>query len=98
MDLVDSTILLLAVWLMGIAGLDIPKTTKQQQKYQKMVISNMTDVKILTECRNYSVMANLTCLQIMMWCHTTNIFCTNMIATSMLNCSLRACHSAEMLL
>ena len=35
MYLVDSTILLLAVWLMGTVDLDIPRTTKQQQKYHE---------------------------------------------------------------
>ena len=43
MDLVDSTILLLAVFLMGIVNLDIPRTTVQQQKYQKMAILKHED-------------------------------------------------------
>ena len=84
-DLVDSTILLLAVWMMGIVNLDITRTTKQQQKYQNMIILNIADVMILTMCTKYSVMANLMSLQITMWCHTTNTFCTIMIATSMLS-------------
>ena len=52
MDLVDSTPLLLAIWLMGIVDLDIPRTTEQQQKYKKIVI--VIAMKILRKYEEFS--------------------------------------------
>ena len=83
MDPVDSTILLLAVWLMCTVNLDIPRTTKQQHKYWRMVILSITNVMILTKCTKHSVMASPMTTQIVMWCHTTSTSSTSMIATSM---------------
>ena len=68
MDPVDSTILLLAVWLTRIVDLNIPRTTKQQQKYQRMDILNIANVKILTKSTRHSVMASPMSTQIMVWC------------------------------
>ena len=67
----------------SIVDLDIPRTTKQQQKYQKVVILNIANLKTLTKCTKHSVMTNSMSIQIMMWCHTTNISYSSMIATSM---------------
>ena len=65
-DLVDSTILLLVVWLMGPVNFDIPRTTKQQQNYKRMVILNIVNVNILTKCTKHPVMASPMSTQIMM--------------------------------
>ena len=85
MDLVDSTILHWAVWLMGTVDLEIPRTTKLQQKYQEMVILNIADMKILTKFTKHSIMKTSMSIQTMMWYHTTNISYTSMIATTILS-------------
>ena len=43
---------------MDIVDLDIPRTTKQQQKYQRMIILSIANVKILTKCTKHSVVTS----------------------------------------